>query len=104
MDIIDSTDQTCVASLKLLGDYHVLRIINALSDGELRYCDLQRDIDSLNPVTFTNRLKKLEEANLVERKETSPGCVAYDLTTLGRETLPVIKAINTFSTKAKTLA
>ncbi len=103
MDIINTKDKTCVASLKLLGDYYILRILNALSDGELRYCDLQRDIDGLNPTTFTGRLKKLEEAHMVERKEASAGCVTYALTALGQEALPVFDAINNFSTKAKAL-
>lgn len=101
--MINTQDKVCVSSLKLLGDYWTLRIINALSDGDLRYCDLQRDIDGLNPTTFTNRLKKLEEARLIERKEENPGCVTYALSQLGTQTLPVIKAINTFSTKAKIL-
>ncbi len=104
MDILNTKDHTCVASLKVLGDYYILRIINALSDGEMRYCDLQRDIDGLNPTTFTNRLKKLEDAALVERREENPGCVTYALTKIGTQTLPVIEAINTFSTKAKSIA
>lgn len=101
MDIVDTTNKTCVASLKLLGDYWTLRIINALSDGQLRYCDLQRDIGSLNPATFTNRLKKLEDAKLIQRQESNSGNVTYTLSKLGQATLPVIKAINTFATKAK---
>lgn len=99
MDIVDTTNKTCKASLKLLGDYWTLRIINALSDGQLRYCDLQRDIDGLNPATFTNRLKKLEDAKLVLRLESNTGNVTYTLSRLGQETLPVIKAINNFSHK-----
>lgn len=101
MDVIDTTDKTCITSLKLLGDYYILRIINALSDSELRYCDLQRDIDGLNPTTFTNRLKKMEDARLVKRREAKDGSVTYGLTHLGQDCLPVIKAINTFASKAK---
>lgn len=104
MDLLNTKDKVCIASLKLLGDYWTLRIINALSDGELRYCDLQRDVDGLNPTTFTSRLKKLEEAKMVERREESPGCVTYALTKTGEGALPILEALNTFSAKAKTLA
>lgn len=103
MDLLNTQDKVCISSLKLLGDYWTLRIINALSDGELRYCDLQRDVDGLNPTTFTSRLKKLEEARLVQRSEESPGCVIYSLTKAGRETLPILEAMNNFSAKTKYL-
>jgi DNA-binding HxlR family transcriptional regulator len=89
--------------LKLLGDYWTLRILDALSDGEMRYCELQRRIDNLNPVTLTGRLKKLEEARLINRYEDLEDKVAvvYALTGLGSQTLPVIDAITNFSAKAE---
>jgi DNA-binding HxlR family transcriptional regulator len=95
-------DSTCVNSLKLLGDYWTLRIIDALQDGEMRFCELQRAVDNLNPVTLTGRLKKLEEAQLINRYEDLEDKVAvvYTLSALGSQTLPVIKAINNFSAKA----
>ena len=96
-------DSSCASSLKLLGDYWTLRILDALSDGEMRYCELQRRIDNLNPVTLTGRLKKLEEARLINRYEDLEDKVAvvYALTGLGSETLPVIDAITNFSAKAE---
>jgi DNA-binding HxlR family transcriptional regulator len=106
MTSLDLTSKTCVPTLKLLGDYWTLRIIDALEPGELRFCEVQRMVDNLNPVTLTDRLKKLEDANLVNRSEETVDkiSVVYSLTHLGRETLPVLGAINTFSSKAKKLA
>ncbi len=97
---------TCPTTLKLLGDYWTLRIIDALSGGETRYCELQRRLDNLNPVTLTARLKKLEQAQLVGRREETCDrvSVAYSLTTLGKQALPVIKAMTDFSQRAKQLA
>lgn len=91
--------QSCISSLKLLGDFWTLRIIDALEPGQLRYCELQRRVDNLNPVTLTDRLKKLEDAQLVCRDEDLEDKVAvsYSLTTLGREALPVVSAINSFA-------
>lgn len=96
-------DSSCASSLKLLGDYWTLRILDALSDGEMRFCELQRRVDNLNPVTLTGRLKKLEEARLINRYEDLEDKVAvvYTLTGLGTETLPVIAAITHFSAKAE---
>jgi DNA-binding HxlR family transcriptional regulator len=106
MASLDLTSKTCIPTLRLLGDYWTLRIIDALEPGELRFCEVQRMVGNLNPVTLTDRLKKLEDANLINRSEETVDkiSVAYSLTNLGRETLPVLGAINTFSSKARKLA
>jgi DNA-binding HxlR family transcriptional regulator len=93
---------TCEGTMKLLGDYWTLRIVDALRSEEVRFCELQRILDNVNPVTLTNRLKKLEEARLVSRSEETIDkiSVAYSLSELGREVLPIIKALDRFSAKA----
>lgn len=94
--------ETCITSLKLLGDYWTLRIIDVLKDGEYRrYCEIQRLADNLNPVTLSNRLKKLENAKLIKRVEDTEDkvSVSYGLTQVGRQALPVIDAVNNFSLK-----
>ena len=96
------SEETCVNTMKLLGDYWTLRIIDALDCEEIRFCDLQRRLDNLNPVTLTNRLKKLEADDLVNRREEAMDkiSVSYSLSSLGREVLPVIAALDRFSLKA----
>lgn len=96
------SEKVCVTSLKLLGDFWTLRIISALSDGAIRYCELQRRIGNVNPVTLTSRLKKLEDARLISRTEESLNKIAvtYCLTELGHEVLPILNAVNRFSDKA----
>lgn len=90
---------TCVNSLKLLGDYWTLRIVDALRDQELRYCELQRTLDNVNPVTLTTKLKKLEKSGIINRTEESVDkiSVSYCLTQTGNDVLPVIDAVNLFS-------
>ena len=91
----------CVPSIKLLGDYWSLRIIDELSRGEQRFCSLQRVLDNINPVTLTSRLKKLEKAKIIKRNVGTLDklSVTYDLTDLGLNVLPVINAVNEFSAK-----
>lgn len=87
--------------MKLVGDYWTLRIIDALRNGELRFCELQRSLDNVNPVTLTSRLKKLEAAGLISRAEDTVDklSVTYALTGLGTEVVPVIKALDRLSDK-----
>lgn len=91
----------CSNSLKLMGDYWTLRIIDALRDGELRFCQLQRDVGNPSPTTLTVRLKNLEAMHLISRSEETQSkiSVTYSLTKRGKEVLPIIKAINAFSQK-----
>lgn len=94
-------NKVCAGTMKLLGDYWTLRIIDALGKKEDRFCELQRTIGNCNPVTLTDRLKKLEEASLVNRDQdlADKNSVTYSLTGAGREALPVIEALNRFAAK-----
>lgn len=93
--------QNCSNNLKLLSDYWTLRIIDSLRSGELRFCQLQRDVDNPSPTTLTVRLKNLEALQLVSRSEETQSkiSVTYSLTSQGKEILPIIDAINAFSQK-----
>ncbi|MDN5275851.1 MAG: hypothetical protein JWN33_500 [Candidatus Saccharibacteria bacterium] len=96
--------KSCEASMKLLGDFWTLSIINALEPSTMRFCELQRELNNLNPVTLTSRLKKLEHAGIVARTELSEGIsVNYSLTSLGKEAYSVVKALNRFATKSADL-
>jgi DNA-binding HxlR family transcriptional regulator len=91
---------TCTHSLKLLADFWTLRIIESLLHGEQRYCELQRAVGNVNPTTLTKKLNELEAAGLLARSEDSGGhSVSYTLTTLGKDSLPVLEAIKSFSKK-----
>ncbi len=94
-----STQKTIEKAYQLLGDPWVLGIITHLELGSLRFCGLQRALHNLNPVTLTNRLKKLEAAGLIRRQvETIDKIsVAYVLTEKGRRTIPVIRALESYA-------
>lgn len=99
MTFLNLEDKACSSSLKLLGDYWTLRVLDALSLGEMHFCELQRRVDNLNPVTLTGRLKKLEKAKLIKRQAVAKTKVSYSLSKMGYEILPILDAINTFSRK-----
>ncbi|HYW82377.1 MAG TPA: helix-turn-helix domain-containing protein [Spirochaetia bacterium] len=100
MKDITSSEEHCQAEiLKLLGDYTALRIIDFLRAGELRYTQLQRALTDTNSVTLTKRLKLLEAAGLLDRKEATfdRQSVTYSLSDLGKGLLPVLREIQNFS-------
>jgi DNA-binding HxlR family transcriptional regulator len=93
-----ATVTTCEESLRLLADFWNLRIIEALAGDTLRYCEVQRAVGNVNPATLTKKLLELEKSGLVTRSEEHTA-VSYALTSLGKDALPVISAIDAFSKK-----
>ena len=96
------SEEHCQAgALKLLGDYVTLRIVDFLRAKELRFTELQRSMGDVNSVTLSNRLKRLETAGMIERKEATIDrqSVAYRLTVMGEGLLPVLREIQRFTTR-----
>lgn len=87
------------SAIKLLGDNWILCIVGNLSKDELRFCEIQRAVQGINPVTLTDRLKKLEKEQIVKRKEETVDklSVVYELTPKGRAILPIITEIGKFA-------
>lgn len=98
---ITQNNPVCKESLKILGDYWTMLIIDALSDGPLRFRDFEKRIDGINTATLTTRLKNMQTYMLIERNEQSRADVTYNLTELGKKSLPVLAAVNDFSDYAK---
>ena len=75
------------ATLALLGQKWVPHIVYELTSGKLRFNELAAAIGGCNSRTLRDRLKTLEELNIVDRHiiETMPPWVEYELTAKGRE-------------------
>ncbi len=88
-------------TLRVLGDFWVLRVIGALETGPLRFCEIERILKNSNPVTLTNRLKKLEESHYISRitESLDKQSVSYELTQKGKASLPIIRALKNFSSE-----
>lgn len=97
---ITTKNPICRKGLKLLGDFWTMMIIDMLSDGPLRFRDLEQQIEGVNSATLTKRLKAMQIAGLIERNEQSRADVAYALTPLGKKALPILTAVNEFSRHA----
>ena len=96
-----TTSKCSSHELKMLGDFWILQIIQALSGGEKRFSQLERSLPNINPTTLTNRLKKLESQKIIKRKEETLDklSVVYCLTEKGQGILPVLSQIKIFADK-----
>lgn len=73
-------------------------IIWWLQDGAKRFGELRRAIPDISPKVLTQQLRQLERDGLVDREQfvEIPPKVVYELTELGRSTVPVLDAIATW--------
>lgn len=96
---------TCPLShcMSLIGGAWTPNIVWYLSQGERRFSELKDDLGSIAPKVLSDKLKKMERDGLVNRtvQPTSPPTVEYELTPLGRELIPVLKAIVSVGARLK---
>lgn len=87
-------------AIKILGDDHVLCIIASLSNNSMRFSELQRAL-CVNPTTLTNRLSRLEQEGILDRKEETLDklSVVYELTEKGRGIIPIMNEFEKYAKK-----
>ncbi|MCA1952326.1 MAG: helix-turn-helix transcriptional regulator [Hyphomicrobiales bacterium] len=81
--------------MALLGGAWTPHVIWYLADGPRRFSELRSDIPRVSAKMLTRRLRDLEALGIVTRNvvPSSPPSVEYALSAMGREFLPVIRAI-----------
>ena len=75
------------ATLALLGQKWVPHIVYELTEGKRRFNELASVVGGCNSRTLRDRLRSLEELEIVSRRivETMPPWVEYELTSRGHE-------------------
>ncbi len=81
-----------MALFDLLGRRWAMGIIWQLSDGCLRFNELQKKCTSISPTILSSRIKDLSEAGLIER--TIDG---YMLTPIGMELFKILEPFQEWS-------
>jgi DNA-binding HxlR family transcriptional regulator len=78
-------------------------VIWYLSGGPRRFGELRNDIPRISARVLSARLRELEARGVVERRliDSSPPSAEYDLSELGHELVPAIKAIVAVGSKLK---
>ncbi len=75
-----------------------LLLIKELSEGQSRFCELERSLEGISPRTLSLRLRALEEEGIVARSTFPevPPRVDYALTEKGRALVPLIDDMRTY--------
>jgi DNA-binding HxlR family transcriptional regulator len=92
----DLEDCPVAAALGIIGERWTLLIIrDLLRQQARRFQDLELSLEGISPNTLSVRLKRLEEAGIVERRfyEEHPPRAEYVLTDKGRALGPIVLAL-----------
>ena len=93
-------DETCAVACcaEIIGAKWTALIVHDLSEGPRRFSELERSCPGISPRTLSERLRLLEQENLVVRRSYSetPPRVEYELTDKGVALLPIIEAMRRF--------
>ena len=88
----ESIDCPVARTAQLIGNRWTPLILRDLAGRCCRFSELERSLTGISPKTLSERLKRLEEAGIVERAcfAEVPPRVQYSLTAKGHALLPVI--------------
>jgi DNA-binding HxlR family transcriptional regulator len=88
---------TCpvAGALDIVGDRWTLLVVRDLLRGKRRYSDLAASAERIPTNILADRLRRLEQAGLVERRQYSerPPRYEYRLTRTGKELAPVVRSV-----------
>jgi DNA-binding HxlR family transcriptional regulator len=82
-------------ALDLVGDKWTLLVVRDLLRGKRRYGDLAASAERIPTNILADRLRRLEQAGLVERRQYSerPPRFEYRLTRIGKDLAPAVRTL-----------
>jgi len=94
----ESTTCAVAACAEIIGAKWTALLVHDLSEGARRFSELEHACPGISPRTLSERLRVLEQEELVVRHSypESPPRVEYTLTEKGRGLLPIIHAMSQF--------
>ena len=89
------------ATMKIIGSKWTVLILHELCGGKKRFGQLQRALTGISPKTLAERLKQLEENDIVSKKvfPEIPLHVEYSLTKKGVSLKTIIEQMETWGQK-----
>lgn len=101
MDTPDTLGCPVARTAEIIGNKWTPLIVRDLERGRRRFSELERSLIGISPKTLSERLKRLEEAGVVDRTcfAEVPPRVEYALTAKGHDLLPVIESMRAFGAR-----
>lgn len=98
-----ATDENCPVcrTADIVCGKWTLLLVKELTEGNARFCELERSLAGISPRTLSLRLRALEEEGMVARHTFPevPPRVEYALTDKGRALLPLIEDMRAYGSE-----
>lgn len=90
---------------ELIGERWALLIVRELLLGPKRFADLQRGLPRVSPTVLSQRLRELEESDVLRRQRLGPpvSVSVYKLTEWGRELEPIVLGLARWAGRSASL-
>jgi DNA-binding HxlR family transcriptional regulator len=85
-------------AMEILDERWTLLVVRELLLGSSHFNDLRRGVPKMSPALLSKRLKSLQRAGVVERREVA-GRTSYSLTPCGQELAGVVHALSTWGVR-----
>jgi DNA-binding HxlR family transcriptional regulator len=94
----EATSCAVAACAEIIGAKWTALLVHDLSEGPRRFSELEHSCAGISPRTLSERLRALEDEDIVERRSysESPPRVEYELTEKGTALLPIIEEMRRF--------
>jgi DNA-binding HxlR family transcriptional regulator len=94
----EATSCAVAACAEIIGAKWTALLVHDLSEGPRRFSELEHSCAGISPRTLSERLRALEEEEIVERRSyaESPPRVEYELTEKGAALLLIIEEMRRF--------
>lgn len=98
---IQIKSQCVAAAASILGNKWTPLLIRALMNNTLRFCQLQEKAGGINPRTLSDRLVRLEKANIIKKitYPELPPKTEYSLTKKGEDLVPILQSMANWGEK-----
>ena len=95
---VDSVGCPVAKTAEIFSNKWTPLILRDLVDGERRFSQLERSLVGISPKTLSERLKRLEDARVIDRRcfAEVPPRVEYSLTEKGHALMPLIDCMREF--------
>jgi DNA-binding HxlR family transcriptional regulator len=97
-DVHESCCCSVAATAEIIGSKWTALLVHDLSEGPRRFSELEHSCVGISPRTLSERLRWLEENELVVRHSyaEAPQRVEYELTAKGEALLPIVREMRRF--------
>ena len=97
-EVHERSSCSVAACAEIIGSKWTALLVHDLSEGPRRFSELEHSCAGISPRTLSERLRWLEENDLVVRRSyaEAPTRVEYELTSKGAAMLPIIDEMRRF--------